>query len=155
VWDKDLFAPDDSIGERTLDLKALCKRVLSSKTQARAYLVHDGERDFTLVGLANPNPAKESKGGTLLPNLKMQVQLVPKVYADKHKVGVGQDQPNMFPYLPAPEGRLNFSLMNPAKLCYEIIGPDWCCKVAWAFILSAIITGLLYMGPEILAYMLV
>ncbi len=114
-----------------------------------------GERDFTLVGLANPNPAKESKGGTLLPNLKMQVQLVPKVYADKHKVGVGQDQPNMFPYLPAPEGRLNFSLMNPAKLCYEIIGPDWCCKVAWAFILSAIITGLLYMGPEILAYMLV
>jgi len=154
VWDKDLFAPDDSIGETTLRLDNLCKRVLALNN--RAYFVNSGdsgERDFYIVDLKNPKLAKEAAEGT--PKVKVRIELCPKAYTDSHPAGLGRADPNQHPFLPPPVGRVNWNLLNPVGMCIEICGPDYFKKSCIAFFVAALITGIVYMIPQILAQLAV
>lgn len=47
--------------------------------------------------------------------VKLQIQVFPKDLASKQPAGKGRNEPNADPYLPAPEGRIEFS-MNPRKM---------------------------------------
>ena len=72
VWDKDLLAPDDGIGERIIGLEELCRRALA--TGKRTALTWDGHQDFFLKKLKMPTASKESKKG--MPKMKVRIELV-------------------------------------------------------------------------------
>jgi hypothetical protein len=151
IFDKDLLFPDEQICYHTLKLDKLCQRVI--KTGKPTYLTFADDKDFTLRKLTSVlTDAKLAKADT---SIKMRVELVPKAYAEEHKVGYGRDSPNEYPFLPPPEGRFKFDLFSPLKMCYQICGPKWFWKSIMAFVLSAIISGICYMAPQIVAQVIV
>ena len=54
----------------------------------------------------------------------LSIQLVPLDKVERYPCGFGRDEPNVNPKLPAPVGRLEFSL-NPFKMLYRLIGPKY------------------------------
>lgn len=77
---------------------------------------------------------KDENGKTVVNGrLRMQIDILPKKEAEKNVVGEARSEPNVNPFLPQPEGRLEFSL-NPFKMLNQLIGPAlrrkiycWCC----------------------------
>jgi len=55
--------------------------------------------------------------------LEVSVEVIPQEEADKLANGFGQENPNMFPVLPAPTGRFKFDLFSPWKMLKEMFGP--------------------------------
>jgi hypothetical protein len=47
--------------------------------------------------------------------VRVQIDIMPKEYAEKNKAGAARDEPNVSPYLPPPVGRLSFSF-NPCTM---------------------------------------
>lgn len=47
--------------------------------------------------------------------VRVQIDILPKDYADVNNVGAAREEPNANPFLPPPIGRLSFSL-NPCKM---------------------------------------
>ena len=47
--------------------------------------------------------------------VRLQIDVLPKDYAEKNKVGEARQEPNHSPFLKPPEGRLELS-MNPLKM---------------------------------------
>lgn len=82
-------------------------------------------------------------------SVRLQIEVLSKENAEKEPAGKGREDPNQDPHLPAPEGRIEFS-MNPAKMLKQLIGPDilalWrnfaCCIVCLAI--------LIYFLPQII-----
>lgn len=78
--------------------------------------------------------AKDEKGADVVNGrLRMQIDILPKKEAELNVVGEARAEPNINPFLPQPEGRLEFSL-NPFKMLNQLIGPAlrrkiycWCC----------------------------
>ena len=78
--------------------------------------------------------AKDEKGKDVINGrLKIQIDILPKKEALLNPVGEARSEPNLNPFLPQPEGRLEFSL-NPFKMLNQLIGPAlrrkiycWCC----------------------------
>ena len=54
--------------------------------------------------------------------VRLQIDILPAGVADKNPVGKARDNPNHSPFLPQPEGRIEFSL-NPLKMFNQLIGP--------------------------------
>ena len=60
--------------------------------------------------------AKDEKGQSVINGrLRMQIDILPKKEAELNVVGEARAEPNINPFLPQPEGRLEFSL-NPFKM---------------------------------------
>ena len=62
----------------------------------------------------------------------VSVEILPSTLAQKYKAGLGRAEPNEFPALPAPRGRLKCTF-NPCVLLYECLGPARCLKLAVVF----------------------
>jgi len=64
-----------------------------------------------------PLNGKNKETGLIEPNgtVRIQIDICPKEYAEKNKVGAARDEPNVSPYLPPPVGRLSFSF-NPCVM---------------------------------------
>ena len=83
----------------------------------------------------------------------VQIDIVPKDYAEANNVGSAREEPNTNPFLPPPIGRLSFSL-NPCKMYEQLVGPAMrrkiciygCCAL-WCIICLALF---LYMIPTII-----
>lgn len=99
----------------------------------------------------------ESKGkeGELENNgwVRIQIDILPKSYAETNPVGSARDDPNIEPFLPPPVGRLFFSL-NPWTMFKQFVGPAmrkkicrWVCGILCCAICLALC---LYMVPTIL-----
>ena len=78
---------------------------------------------------------KDGKNGVLMGKLKMTIDIFPKQEAELNKVGAGQSEPNVNPFLPKPFGRIEFTL-NPFKMLNQLIGPAlrrkiycYCCLI--------------------------
>ena len=56
-------------------------------------------------------------------SVELQIQILSKESAMKEPAGKGREDPNQDPHLPAPEGRIEFS-MNPRKMLSQLIGPN-------------------------------
>ena len=50
------------------------------------------------------------------------MQIITKEIALDQKNGLGRSEPNQFPYLPPPEGRVEFSILNPGQMLTDIVG---------------------------------
>jgi hypothetical protein len=63
---------------------------------------------------------RDAKGQKeLTGKVRIQIDVLPKDYAEKNKVGEARQEPNVNPFLPPPIGRLSFSL-NPLKMFVSI-----------------------------------
>ena len=64
-----------------------------------------------------PCRGRDAKTGEIKENgfVRISVTILPKDMADANKVGDARSEPNHSPFLPKPEGRLEFSL-NPFKM---------------------------------------
>ncbi len=55
--------------------------------------------------------------------VRMRIDVVPKDYAERNKVGAGRTEPNHSPFLKPPEGRIELSY-NPLKMLMQMVGPE-------------------------------
>jgi hypothetical protein len=76
--------------------------------------------------------------------VRVRVDITTKEHAEKNIIGSAREDPNIEPYLPAPIGRLHFSL-NPWEMYKQMIGPAmrrkiaiWC-AIFWCTVLCALI----------------
>ncbi len=79
--------------------------------------------------------------------------------ANKRKSGFGRGDPNQFPTLPEPKGRMTFDLMHPLDFLKDIIGPSLynkLCKTC-IILLCAVIAGLIFLfwGGAIMAEVII
>ena len=57
--------------------------------------------------------------------VQMSFELVPKEMAEKElENGYGRSEPNVYPTLPEPEGRLSFDLFDPLSFVKQILGSN-------------------------------
>ncbi|CAD8189110.1 unnamed protein product [Paramecium pentaurelia] len=92
VYDFSPFGSNESLGEATMSLKPIIKR-----------LSRDGKYEMppTKIKLSHPNYPGQNRGQVLI-----QMKILTKQQADGQPVGDGQDEPNEDPYLVKPtEGR--------------------------------------------------
>lgn len=86
--------------------------------------------------------------------VRIQLEIVPKDYAEDNKVGAAREEPNANPFLPPPVGRVFFSL-NPCVMYKQLVGPAmrrkiciYCCTITCCVLCIALF---LYMIPTIIA----
>ena len=84
-------------------------------------LTFDNDGQSFWVNLLNKNEKGELE---INGRLRIQIDVLPKVEAEKNKVGEAQSEPNVNPFLPQPEGRMTLSL-NPFKMIAQLIGPQF------------------------------
>lgn len=80
-----------------------------------------------------PLMTKDRKTKTIKSNgeVLMQIDVLPIGAAKSNPVGKARDSPNHSPYLPQPEGRIEFS-MNPIKMFNQFVGPELRQKIKMA-----------------------
>jgi hypothetical protein len=69
-------------------------------------------------------PLISKKDGKTITNgfVRVQIDIFPKLHAEKNPVGKARDSPNHSPQLPQPEGRMEMTF-NPIKMFNQLIGP--------------------------------
>jgi len=84
-------------------------------------------------------------------NAQMQIslQLVPISLVPQVAAGPGRSDPNMNPFLPPPEGRLNLSLFHPWDMLRDICGDKIARKILMALILSICAGFCWLVGPSL------
>ena len=95
------------------------------------------------------NAEGEARGRLLL-----SVQLVPEAEVERLPAGTGRAEPNTNPVLPAPVGRLRFTL-NPCAMGYRLLGEKLCRRL-WSIVCCAgccVLSALLVMQliPSLMA----
>jgi hypothetical protein len=78
----------------------------------------------------------------------VSIELLPKAVADKFPAGFGQSEPNQFPKLPPPIGRMRCSL-NPCYVCKELCGAKLCTMFACALCCMLIAAAFVFLAPFI------
>ena len=127
AYDRDFFKSNDVIGSTMIDLKqafedvGLTKRPLMvNKQYFNDYMRKEGQKDyewkedgesFWLPMLAKNEEGEIENNGFV----RVRIDIVPKEYAEKNKVGSAREDPNQEPYLPPPVGRISWSL-NPCTM---------------------------------------
>lgn len=78
---------------------------------------------------------QQSENGTKINGkARLRIDVLPADVAKKNPVGKARDSPNHSPFLPAPEGRMEFSL-NPVKMFNQLVGAEVRQKILrWAII---------------------
>lgn len=73
---------------------------------------------------------------------------MPTVIADKNKQGDGRSEPNNDPVMPAPVGRIEFTL-NPFKMLAQLVGDDVLVKIYTCLCTGACCALVVMMFPMI------
>ena len=77
-----------------------------------------------------------------------------KEEADKHPVGRGREEPNLNPFLQAPEGRIELT-MDPRKMLKQLIGPEIIHRVTSYFGCFVCLCITIYLMPNFISELLV
>ena len=94
---------------------------------------------------ARKNAAKhcgKSSDGSIFTSL----EVLTKDAALKAKNGIGRTEPNNYPYLEPPDGRAEFSILNPSQFLQEVAGQRFVsklCRICKTFSCVFILVGLL------------
>jgi hypothetical protein len=98
--------------------------------------------------LTHPNFGDKSQG-----KVEISIEMLPRHVAAQYTAGIGRDEPNQNPFLPKPEGRIEFvrlqisspkahfsfqNILKPWAFIADLLGDKMCCKIV-----CIIITGLL------------
>ena len=81
------------------------------------------------------------------------MEVLPRLEAEKRRCGEGRGDPNEYPNLPEPTGRLQFS-MNPVTMLTRLCGKRFknkICMIVLCFLLS---TCMVYFLPSIFGSLL-
>lgn len=172
AYDRDFFSSNKILGTITFDLSQaindviLTKRPLCiNKDYYDPYMRKEGAKDqfeFNYDGdppnfddtfwipLYSKN--QQTKVTECNGHARLQIDICPKAYAEKNKVGAARDQPNVSPFLPPPVGRLSFSF-NPCVMYKQLVGPKLRRKICiwfWTSLCCALfISAVCYFVPII------
>jgi hypothetical protein len=144
MYDRDFFKSNDMIGEAQINIKQLIedcvlvkKPLQLNKSYYKDVLTADGKA-YQLLNFDSDNDsrfwldmnAKDPKSHATVARgkVKIQIDVLPKVLAEKNAVGKARDTPNHSPTLPQPEGRIQLTL-NPFKMFEQLIGPEVRAKI--------------------------
>ena len=86
--------------------------------------------------------ADKSSDGSIFTSL----EVLTKDAALKAKNGIGRTEPNNYPYLEPPDGRAEFSILNPSQFLQEVAGQRFVsklCRICKTFSCVFILLGLL------------
>jgi len=141
IWDQDVFAASDSIGEVNIALDLLLKQAyLQRINKPRLILRKDQTKRFWL-DFTHPNfTGVQAK-------CQISMELMSSEEASKFPAGIGRSDPNNNPFLPPPEGRLYFS-WNPFELLRQLLGNKLCFKLYCIFCCLACIAIIIFIGPQ-------
>mmetsp|Transcript_4050 Transcript_4050/g.3879 ORF Transcript_4050/g.3879 Transcript_4050/m.3879 type:complete len:713 (+) Transcript_4050:1971-4109(+) len=155
LWDRDFFSANDIIGDASFDFKDLALEAWDSGLRTKMLGKAEGAQDrlmrresekFWVDFKKREKDGTETKAGKVL----ISFELVPEAKAEACKVGEGREEPNIDPPLPAPEGRMQFSL-NPIKMLNQMCGPEVRMKI-YCWVCSALCCMLLiFMFPMLLS----
>lgn len=81
--------------------------------------------------------------------VRLQIDIVPIELAVKNPVGKARNEPNHSPFLPKPEGRIEFTT-NPLKMFEQMVGPAFRRKLYVALCCLACIIITLPMLPSMI-----
>lgn len=147
LWDKDIFSGNDFISEISIPFDDLATEAWETDTQVQMFGESDDLKD-RLLGKKREifwiHCKKRNDDGEVVDCGKILIsfELMPKKRAENFVVGEGRDEPNVNPYLPAPIGRMKFSL-NPLTLISQLVGPElkakFCLIICCAFLCLIII----------------
>jgi len=91
--------------------------------------------------------------GEVQGKLQVSIEIMTAEEGSKYPAGLGRGDPNMNPYLPAPEGRFIWSL-NPFSLLRQILGDKLCCKIVLILLTLASTAILVFFGPQLVINLL-
>ena len=91
-------------------------------------------------GDENPKPCK----------LRVDIRVLPMEKAKVTSVGGARSEPNNSPELPAPVGRMEFSL-NPFSMLSQLLGPELMAKMVGCLCVTACCALLVAMAPMIIS----
>lgn len=170
AYDLDLFKSNDFIGQFVLNMRPmiedseLAKRPINlTKEYYEQYLKPECKIEgLTFKGGDNPpnssfwvnleskEKVKERMVTVVNGRARISVEVVPKGQAESNPVGAAREEPNVNPYLPQPEGRLEFSI-NPIKMLNQLVGPALRRKLYCACLVAACCALCIFMLPMILS----
>jgi hypothetical protein len=85
-----------------IPLRALFRKALKTSGWVKL-LDKDGNEKIWFEKMYHSNFGEKSQG-----SVQVSIELLPLTIASQYRAGNGRDEPNQYPYLPKPEGRLEF-----------------------------------------------
>lgn len=85
--------------------------------------------------------------------LRVDIRVLPMEKAKVTSVGGARSDPNNSPELPAPVGRMEFSL-NPFSMLAQLLGPELMAKMVGCLCMTACCALLVAMAPMIISGMI-
>ena len=158
IWDKAFVARSEFVAETSLSLKTLflrgarfLKQLRDGKADAIAGRIdyheqttgqpEDDEHRFWIENVRHPN-LHGNQG-----DLQLSVELLSKDSAARFPAGFGRADPNMYPFLPKPEGRIKFSVTKPFAFLKDLLGPKAFRKLLLYGGLGVVISMLVVTSP--------
>lgn len=146
LWDRDLIARNDLIGEFEVDLNShkMLKKAHIRKKAVEMRLREKGsgtETNMIWYNVYHPEKVDIDGNKIMQGRVLISFECMPKDLGEKFKNAVGRAEPNFFPSLPQPVGRFSFDLLSPWSTLKDLLGPDlcykivcWCCVIIWLII---------------------
>eukprot|EP00475_Leptophrys_vorax_P034621 TRINITY_DN5614_c0_g1_i4.p1 TRINITY_DN5614_c0_g1~~TRINITY_DN5614_c0_g1_i4.p1 ORF type:complete len:991 (+),score=303.70 TRINITY_DN5614_c0_g1_i4:225-2975(+) len=139
IWDMDFFSANDSICEASISLRSLFNKAIATKGGHTKLVGPDGEEKIWIDQLFHPNFPGKSQG-----KVQLSLELMPRLKCVEFPAGLGRDEPNQNPFLPPPEGRLQFNILKPWAFFRDILGDKiyakCCCIIFCGLFIAAIAT---------------
>lgn len=170
AWDRDIIASNDLIGTAEVNLTPLMKdAILTQRSQAltkkywkdymkkllideyKQDIAHDidwEEDDKFWVPIKRYNEEADVYIGSGY--ILCSVSIMPTAIAAKNTQGDGRSEPNNDPAMPAPVGRIEFTL-NPFKMLSQLLGDDIMIRVYMCLLSAACCTLVVLMFPMIIS----
>merc|ERR1711953_1100200 len=142
IWDKDFFSPNDFISEHSMNLQPFLRFCEKYSRDKRCVMTKFWQDRFWL----NMGERGENKG-----KIKVSVELLPEKVAKQFPAGLGRSEPNRNPFLNPPDGRAEFSLLNPCNSIRLLIGDKLCLKMVCFFLVLACTGCLIFITPSLIS----
>lgn len=168
AYDRDFFSSNKLIGATSIDLAqimedsslikkplTLCKDYYDSamattdKSENKPNFDKEDQNKFWLKLMGKDENGKIDCTG----EVRLQINVLPISFAEKNSVGKARDNPNHSPFLPAPEGRIEFSL-NPFKMLNQLLSPDLIRKIKVFCCIGVCVALIVVMFPMIFSQMI-
>lgn len=147
LWDRDLIARNDLIGEFEIDLNThkMLKKANIRRKAVEMRLREKGtgnETNMIWYNVYHPEKVDVNGNKIMQGRVLLTFECLPKDLSEKFKNGIGRAEPNFFPTLPDPVGRFSFDILSPWSTIKALLGPElcykivcWCCVIIWIIIL--------------------
>jgi hypothetical protein len=135
AYDRDIFSSNDFICEWELNLKDLMNVVKMTQTQAHFNKKYFESRKSHEAYSASYIQFKDDstfylckmREGKII-KIALDLRVFTQKAAKEAPVGEARAEPNFEPYMPAPVGRLKFSL-NPLTMLKQLMSPEFAVKI--------------------------